>query len=143
LLRIPSISADPAFAGDCRRAAEWLVADLKTIGFEAAVRDTSGHPMVVAHHPGPAGAPRVLCYGHYDVQPVDPLALWESDPFTPAIKDVGAGRKVITGRGSADDKGQLMLFVEACRAWKTGARLPCPAPSPCCSRARRNRDLLP
>ncbi len=75
LIRIPSISTDPAFAADCRRAAEWLVEDLKTIGFEASARDTIGHPMVVAHHDGPAGSPHVLFYGHYDVQPVDPLAL--------------------------------------------------------------------
>lgn len=126
LMRVPSISADPAFAKDVRRAAEWLVADLKTIGFDASVRETPGHPMVVAHHAGPAGAPHVLCYGHYDVQPVDPLDLWESDPFAPAIKDLGAGRKVITGRGSSDDKGQLMLFVEACRAFKQAqGTLPC------------------
>ncbi len=125
-VRIKSISTDPAYAGDCRKAAEWLVADLKTIGFEASVRDTPGHPMVVAHHAGPAGAPHVLFYGHYDVQPVDPLELWTSDPFDPAVKDLEPGRKVITGRGSSDDKGQLMLFVEACRAWKAvHGSLPC------------------
>ncbi|MBE7182925.1 MAG: M20/M25/M40 family metallo-hydrolase [Methylobacterium mesophilicum] len=118
LLRIPSISTDPAHAADCRRAAEWLVEDLKAIGFEASVRDTPGHPMVVAHHEGPAGAPHLLFYGHYDVQPVDPLSLWHDDPFDPKIKTVEGGHEVITGRGSSDDKGQLMLFVEACRAWK-------------------------
>ncbi len=118
LMRIKSISTDPAYAKDCRRAAEWLVADLKTIGFDASVRDTTGHPMVVAHHDGPAGAPHLLFYGHYDVQPVDPLELWTHDPFEPAVREVEPGRKVITGRGSSDDKGQLMLFVEACRAWK-------------------------
>ncbi|MEO3997417.1 dipeptidase [Mesorhizobium sp. CAU 1732] len=126
LVRIPSISTDPAFAKDCRRAAEWLVEDLKTIGFEASVRDTTGHPMVVAHHDGPAGSPHVLFYGHYDVQPVDPLELWEDDPFDPKVKELEPGRKVITGRGSSDDKGQLMLFVEACRAWKqVHGSLPC------------------
>ena len=125
-VRIKSISTDPAYAGDCRKAAEWLTSDLKTIGFEASVRDTPGHPMVVAHHAGPAGAPHVLFYGHYDVQPVDPLELWTSDPFDPAVKDLEPGRKVITGRGSSDDKGQLMLFVEACRAWKAvHGSLPC------------------
>lgn len=118
LLRIPSISTDPAYAKECRRAAEWLVADLKTIGFDASVRDTTGHPMVVAHHEGPEGAPHILFYGHYDVQPVDPLNLWDADPFAPEVKELEPGRKVITGRGSSDDKGQLMLFVEACRAWK-------------------------
>jgi acetylornithine deacetylase/succinyl-diaminopimelate desuccinylase-like protein len=119
LLRIPSISTDPAYAQDCRKAAEWLVEDLKGMGFEASVRDTPGHPMVVAHHEGSAGAPHVLFYGHYDVQPVDPLNLWERDPFDPSLKEIEPGRKVITGRGSSDDKGQLMLFVEACRAWKS------------------------
>ncbi|MEK1886592.1 MAG: M20/M25/M40 family metallo-hydrolase [Phyllobacterium sp.] len=119
LLRIKSISTDPAYSAECRRAAEWLVADLKSIGFDASLRDTPGHPMVVAHHDGrSADAPHVLFYGHYDVQPVDPLELWENDPFAPAIKDAGNGRKILTGRGTSDDKGQLMTFVEACRAYK-------------------------
>ncbi len=127
LLRIPSISTDPAYKADCRRAAEWLAQDLKTIGFDAGVRDTPGHPMVVAHHDGPSpDSPHVLFYGHYDVQPVDPLGLWESDPFDPAVKEIEPGRKIITGRGSSDDKGQLMLFVEACRAYKqVHGQLPC------------------
>jgi acetylornithine deacetylase/succinyl-diaminopimelate desuccinylase-like protein len=126
LLRIRSISTDPDFKADCRKAAEWLMADLKTIGFDASVRDTPGHPMVVADHDGPAGAPHILFYGHYDVQPVDPLELWHDDPFDPKVKELEPGRKVITGRGSSDDKGQLMLFVEACRAWKAvHGTLPC------------------
>ncbi|MCQ8782239.1 dipeptidase [Mangrovibrevibacter kandeliae] len=126
LLRIPSISTDPAYAADCRRAAEWLAGDLSAIGFEAAVRDTAGHPMVVAHRDGPAGAPHVLFYGHYDVQPVDPLELWDSEPFDPQIVTQPDGSRRITGRGSADDKGQLMTFIEACRAYiaETGG-LPC------------------
>ena len=126
LVRIKSISTDPAFKDECRKAAEWLVADLKSIGFDASVRDTPGHPMVVAHHDGPAGSPHVLFYGHYDVQPVDPLELWHDDPFAPAIKTGETGRKIITGRGTADDKGQLMTFVEACRAYKeVHGTLPC------------------
>lgn len=126
LLRIRSISTDPEFAADCRKGAEWLVEDLRSIGFDASVRNTPGHPMVVAHHDGPEGSPHVLFYGHYDVQPVDPLELWHDDPFAPALKEVEDGRKVITGRGSADDKGQLMTFVEACRAWKAvHGGLPC------------------
>ena len=126
LVRIKSISTDPAYAADCRRAAEWLVATLTEIGFDASVRDTQGHPMVVGHHDGPNGAPHVLFYGHYDVQPVDPLDLWTNDPFDPEIRELQPGRKVITGRGTSDDKGQLMTFVEACRAYKdaTGS-LPC------------------
>jgi acetylornithine deacetylase/succinyl-diaminopimelate desuccinylase-like protein len=127
LVRIPSISTDPGYAAECRRAAEWLVQDLRNIGFDATLRDTPGHPMVVAHHDGPSpDAPHVLFYGHYDVQPVDPIELWERDPFDPVVKEQEPGRKVIFGRGSADDKGQLMLFVEACRAWKAvHGGLPC------------------
>ena len=115
LLRIPSISTDPAFKGDCAKAADWLVEDLKGLGFEASSRPTPGHPMVVAH--GGSGKAHLLFYGHYDVQPVDPLSLWERDPFDPEVQDTAKG-KVIRGRGSSDDKGQLMTFVEACRAWK-------------------------
>ena len=114
-LRIPSISTDPAFKADCDRAADWLVADLTELGFTASKRPTTGHPMVVARHAGPG--PHMLFYGHYDVQPVDPLALWDRDPFDPEVQDTAKGR-VIRGRGSSDDKGQLMTFVEACRAWK-------------------------
>ena len=115
LLRIPSISTDPAFKSDCDRAADWLVDDLQSIGFEARKYPTDGHPMVVAHSGGTG--PNVLFYGHYDVQPVDPLNLWDRDPFDPAIEQTAKG-PVIRGRGSSDDKGQLMTFVEACRAWK-------------------------
>ena len=115
LLRIPSISTDPAYKADCTRAADWLADDLKTLGFEASVRTTPGHPMVIGH--GGSGDRHLLFYGHYDVQPVDPLALWSRDPFDPAIEDTPKGR-VIRARGSADDKGQLMTFLEACRAWK-------------------------
>lgn len=115
-LRIPSISTDPAHQGDVRRAAEWLCAELAGLGFAASVRDTPGHPMVVAHSPKGARRP-LLFYGHYDVQPVDPLTLWDRPPFEPEIQDTPEGR-VIRARGAADDKGQLMTFVEAFRAWK-------------------------
>lgn len=125
LLKIKSISTDPEYAADCREAAHWLVADLQSIGFDASVRDTDGHPMVVAHHDGPEGSPHVLFYGHYDVQPIDPIELWTDPPFAPKIKELD-GHKVITGRGASDDKGQLMTFVEACRAFKnTHGQLPC------------------
>ena len=117
LLTIPSISTDPAYAGDCERAADWLVADLQSIGFTAEKRPTAGHPMVVAHADGPPDAPHILFYGHYDVQPVDPLELWERPPFEPALEETDKG-VVIRGRGASDDKGQLMTFIEACRAWK-------------------------
>ena len=119
LLRIPSISTDPAYKTDCARAADWLAADLATLGFDAASRPTPGHPMVVAHAKGASsGAGRhLLFYGHYDVQPVDPLNLWHRDPFDPAIEETPKG-PVIRARGASDDKGQLMTFIEACRAWK-------------------------
>ena len=123
LLRIPSISTDPAFKGDCETAADWLVADLESIGAIASKRQTPGHPMVVGHVEG--DGPHILFYGHYDVQPVDPLDLWDNDPFDPQLEETAKG-KVIRGRGSSDDKGQLMTFVEACRSWKAvHGNLPC------------------
>lgn len=125
-LRIPSISADPDYAGDCRTAAHWLVGELETIGFNVTFHETPGHPIVTARYVGPEGAPDILFYGHYDVQPVDPLELWDVDPFTPELRESEPGRVVITGRGSSDDKGQLMTFVEMCRAWKAvQGGLPC------------------
>ncbi|WP_439497380.1 dipeptidase [Bosea sp. (in: a-proteobacteria)] len=114
-LEIPSIGTDPAYSDETRRAADWLRADLESLGFKASLRETPGHPVVVGHRPKP-GAPHVLFYGHYDVQPVDPLNLWETDPFKPSVKEIEPGRKVITGRGACDDKGQVMTFVEALRA---------------------------
>jgi acetylornithine deacetylase/succinyl-diaminopimelate desuccinylase-like protein len=126
LLRIPSISTDAAYRDKCRQAAEHLATDFATIGFDAEVRPTAGHPVVVAKA-GDGSGPRALFYGHYDVQPVDPLDLWETSPFEPRVKDLGHGRKAIVARGACDDKGQLMTFVEACRAFKavTG-KLPLP-----------------
>ena len=114
-LEIPSIGTDPAFDAETRRAAQWLSDDLATLGFVSEVRDTPGQPVVLAHRPKP-GAPHVLFYGHYDVQPVDPLALWESEPFKPLVKEIEPGRRVIVARGACDDKGQVMTFVEAMRA---------------------------
>jgi len=116
LMRIESVSTDPAYAKNCRAAAEWLAQELARIGLDASVRDTKGHPMVVAHSKTPEAGPHVLFYGHYDVQPADPVALWDTPAFDPQIRTV-AGRKAIVGRGSADDKGQLMTFVEALRAF--------------------------
>lgn len=118
LIRLKSISADPAHRDDVRRAGEWCTRELGELGFEASLRETPGHPMVVAHWTGPVEneSRHVLFYGHYDVQPVDPLSLWRSDPFDPKIETGEAGVEVIVGRGSADDKGQLLIFVEACRA---------------------------
>jgi acetylornithine deacetylase/succinyl-diaminopimelate desuccinylase-like protein len=123
LLRIQSISTDPAYAEQCRAAAEHVAADLSTLGFTAELRPTGGHPVVVAKAGnGSAGSngagPHVLFYGHYDVQPVDPVELWDSPPFAPRIDTLPDGRKIIVARGACDDKGQVMTFVEACRAWK-------------------------
>ena len=125
LLAIPSISTDPAHADDCAKAAAWLAHELTGLGFEASVRPTTGRPMVVAHAKAKRrDVPHVLFYGHYDVQPVDPLDLWKSDPFV-ALLDEGPGGKQIVARGASDDKGQLMTFVEACRAFRETGDLPC------------------
>lgn len=126
LLRIKSISADPAFAADCKAAAEHLARDIASMGFTAEVRPTAGHPAIVARSNGQANGkggarPHLLFYGHYDVQPVDPLSLWDHPPFEPAVTDHADGRKIIVARGAQDDKGQLMTFIEACRAWKSVA----------------------
>lgn len=119
LLRIESISTDPSYQDACKDAADWLVNDLNNIGFKAERRDTPGHPMVVAKSANmdQSDLPHFLFYGHYDVQPVDPLSLWNSMPFDPKLEGTEKG-KVIRARGSADDKGQLMTFVEACRAFQ-------------------------
>ncbi|MCA1477856.1 MULTISPECIES: M20/M25/M40 family metallo-hydrolase [Bradyrhizobium] len=117
LLRIKSISADPAFADDCKAAAEHLARDIASLGVATEVRPTAGHPAVVGKT-GAGGRPHVLFYGHYDVQPVDPLDLWHRPPFEPVVTDHADGRKIIVARGAEDDKGQVMTFVEACRAWK-------------------------
>jgi acetylornithine deacetylase/succinyl-diaminopimelate desuccinylase-like protein len=121
LLRIKSISADPAFAADCKLAADHLAKDLASLGFASDVRPTAGHPAIVAKSNGNGGVgrPHVLFYGHYDVQPVDPLNLWHRPPFEPAVSEHADGRKIIVARGAEDDKGQLMTFVEACRAWNS------------------------
>jgi acetylornithine deacetylase/succinyl-diaminopimelate desuccinylase-like protein len=117
VLRIPSISTDPKYDPDVRRAAEWMATQLQDIGFDAAVRDAAKHPMVVGHMKGPEGAPHILYYGHYDVQPADPYALWDSDPFEPVIVEAERGKRIVA-RGAVDDKGQVMTFIEAFRAWK-------------------------
>lgn len=120
-LRIPSISALSEHAADCRRAAEWVAAELQRIGVEhVEVSETGGHPVVYGDWLHAEGAPTVIVYGHYDVQPVDPVELWESSPFEPIVK---GGR--ILARGAADDKGQIHIHLKAAEALAaTRGRLP-------------------
>jgi len=128
LLRIPSISTQPDHKKDVQHAAEWLRAQLEELGLQTAIMPTAGHPVVLGYHPGPSGsnAPRVLFYGHYDVQPADPLDLWHSPPFDPQLVEGPRGPRIIA-RGAVDAKGQSMMFLEALRAWKTaGGGIPVP-----------------
>jgi acetylornithine deacetylase/succinyl-diaminopimelate desuccinylase-like protein len=116
-LRIPSVSAQPAHAADCRRAASWAQAAFEGIGFGVRLVETAGHPVVLAQHPGPGGtAPHLLYYGHYDVQPAEPFDLWTSPPFDPVIVQGRHGPRVVA-RGAVDDKGQVMMWLDAFRAW--------------------------
>jgi acetylornithine deacetylase/succinyl-diaminopimelate desuccinylase-like protein len=120
-LRIPSVSARSEHNQDTKRAAEWLAARTRELGMKVELHETKGHPIVMAEYraAGPQ-APTILIYGHYDVQPVEPLELWQSPPFEPVVKD---GK--IFGRGSVDDKGQLYLHVKAAEAHvKTAGKLP-------------------
>jgi acetylornithine deacetylase/succinyl-diaminopimelate desuccinylase-like protein len=111
-LRIPSVSARSEHNADTARAAEWVANSLRSIGVDATIYPTKGHPIVVGEwRKAPPGAPTVLVYGHYDVQPAEPLDLWESPPFEPTVRD---GK--IFARGSVDDKGQLYLHVKALQA---------------------------
>ncbi len=126
LLRIPSVSAQPAHAGDCTTAAEWLRAALAAIGFDAKLVQTKGHPVVLAHHPGTAPGPRVLYYGHYDVQPADPLELWHSAPFEPVLSDGPHGPR-ITARGSGGRQGPGDDVAGSAAGLACGGRRPSPA----------------
>ena len=105
-LRFPSISTDAAHAGDVRDCAAWLVRTASGLGLDAQLHETTGQPVVVARNKHEAGRRTVLIYGHYDVQPVDPLELWESKPFEPEIRD---GR--IWARGATDNKGQMLAHL--------------------------------
>src|SRR5436190_1093269 len=113
LLRIPSVSARSEHNADTARAADWVADSLRKIGFGASIHSTKGHPIVIGEwRNAPAGAQTILVYGHYDVQPAEPLELWESPPFEPTVRD---GK--IFARGSVDDKGQLFLHIKALEAY--------------------------
>jgi acetylornithine deacetylase/succinyl-diaminopimelate desuccinylase-like protein len=120
-LSIPSISADPKYAKDVVRAADWLVDRFKKIGLTSRRVETAGHPLVTAEWLGAGpGAPTALVYGHYDVQPVDPLDQWKTGPFEPTKRDGN-----LYARGATDDKGQLLTHIVGAEAWlKTEGRLP-------------------
>lgn len=111
-LCIPSVSADPACRESTSRAADWLADRLAKMGLEAAVIPTAGNPLVLAESPHVDGAPTVLVYGHYDVQPPEPLEKWTTPPFEPAVRE-GA----VYARGASDDKGQLLTHVNSAQAW--------------------------
>lgn len=121
LLRIPSISTDPKYRQDVRRTAEWLAGHFRELGFaDVTIHETEGHPIVTAEYVSGADRPTILVYGHYDVQPPDPLELWKSPPFEPEIRD---GK--LYARGACDDKGQLFMHLKAAESYlKSGRELP-------------------
>lgn len=127
ILRIPSVSADPKYAGDVRRMAEATAEHLRTVGADMVeVHDTAGHPIVYGEKMTDPKAPTVLVYGHYDVQPADPLSLWDSPPFEPVVKKTkNHPEGAIYARGSCDDKGQFFMHVKAFEMMLKNDKLPC------------------
>ena len=120
LLAIPSVSADSQYSGDVRKAADWVAQQFRSIGLDTELVETAGHPIVYAESPSVPGAPTVLVYGHYDVQPPDPLDEWTSPPFEPTCRDGN-----VYARGATDDKGQMLTHVKSAEAWmKQEGRLP-------------------
>jgi acetylornithine deacetylase/succinyl-diaminopimelate desuccinylase-like protein len=121
-LRIPSVSADPAHAADVKRAAQWVCDFITAAGGRCEVIDWEGHPLAIGEIRASAdaeSAPTVICYGHFDVQPPDPLELWESPPFEPELRD-----GYLYGRGTVDDKGQLYMLLAAARELAAAGELP-------------------
>lgn len=119
-LKIPSISSDSSRVADIRRAADWLLQKFQTAGLNTKLIETAGHPMILAESPEVAGAPVVCVYGHYDVQPPEPLDEWVSGPFEPAVRDGN-----LYARGATDDKGQLLTHVQSVCDWMaSGQPLP-------------------
>ncbi len=117
LLRIPSVSTDPARRDDVHRAAKWVAGKLGRLGFATELVETEGYPLVLADSPTVADAPTVLVYGHYDVQPPEPLEEWISPPFTPTLRDGN-----VYARGATDDKGQMLTHVFSAEAWLAVSR---------------------
>lgn len=125
-LRIPSISADPQYKNDVRNAAEWLSGQLKSIGVKSQIYETKGHPIVYGEYFIGDDKPTVLFYGHYDVQPPDPLELWETEPFDPVVRTTDIHPQgAIFARGACDDKGQLYMQVKAAQALIANDMLEC------------------
>src|SRR5215210_4273286 len=120
LLRIPSVSAQPSHDADTRRAAEFVFEDFRAMGLDAELISTQGHPLVYAERLVSAGKPTLLIYGHYDVQPPEPLEPWTSPPFEPTVRDGN-----LYARGATDDKGQMFTHLKAAEAWiKAAGALP-------------------
>ena len=116
LIRIPSVSAQPAHDADTRRAAEFVLDDLRAMGVPADLVETPGHPIVYGERLDHPGGPTLLVYGHYDVQPPEPLEPWLSPPFEPTVRDGN-----LYARGATDDKGQMFTHLKAAEAWLKGA----------------------
>ncbi|MGB3468876.1 MAG: M20/M25/M40 family metallo-hydrolase, partial [Cyclobacteriaceae bacterium] len=119
LLRIPSVSADPKFSQDVKKAAEFVREKLEKAGADVAeIVETAGYPIVYGEKMVDASLPTILVYGHYDVQPADPYELWDSPPFEPVIKD-----EKIYARGASDDKGQMYMHIKAFEAMVASGEL--------------------
>src|SRR5215217_5536104 len=117
-LRIPSVSTKPEHKPDMQKCAAWLAEQFRQAGLTPTIHQTPGHPIVVAKNAHEPGRKTVLLYGHYDVQPPEPLELWTSPPFEPTVRKDDTGHDAVFARGAVDDKGQVWCHVEAIRAWQ-------------------------
>lgn len=123
-LRIPSVSTKPEHKPDMWRCADWLTGQLRGFGLKAEIVPTAGHPAVIAKNEHKAGRPTVLIYGHYDVQPPEPLEQWTSPPFEPQVRKNEAGFEAVYARGAVDDKGQVWCHAQALAAWQRNGGAP-------------------
>lgn len=123
-LRIPSVSTKPEHAADMRRCAAWLADQLTFAALDVRIEPTAGHPVVLAKNGHQPGRPTVLLYGHYDVQPPEPLDLWTTPAFEPTVRKNEAGVAALYARGAVDDKGQVWAHVEALTAWQAHGGVP-------------------